>query len=448
MLGDFWQLHPVSGTYLASDPGLVSYGLARNALNIFWNDGLDSIRSFWQLTELMRCTDVWYNSFLTQCRGGDLTDEMYAFLHGLPTLSSPQLDCACNHKIEHDPLLGNYRADWKTMFMLGEKDMAACIRASESACPECTAERQRRCRVLTDLRCIPAALRKPPYTAAPALYSFNVPRYFSSQLRAREFAKQNNVQLSWCYAKDVPLHPGDRELKAECLQEKLFSWLRRHDQETCHLPSILPLAVGMPVRLLESVDREKQLYRGRRGFIYGWTLARNCIPVDVDGEFLLDHLPTVIYIRFPEATWKIGKLPIGVYPLKPRSRTWKVNKYTGIEARRTGFWILPDFASTAHMIQGATLDAAFVDPQDVASKVSLTLQIAVYVCLSRVKELLSLCVLQPFSPLLFKRGPPPGPHRLMRKLEGTLTADAAMEEWRQGGVEMEDDTANSCELFH
>ena len=202
-------------------------------------------------------------------------------------------------------MLGTYRTDWKTMFMSGEKDMAACIRASEIAFPVCTAERQRRARVLGDLRFIPTALTKPPYSAAPALYIFSVPRYFSSQLRAREFAKQNNVQLSWCYAKDVPLHPGDRELKADSLQEKLFSWLRRHDQETCHLPRILPLAVGMPVRLLESVDREKQLYRGRRGFIYGWTLAHNCILVDVAGEFLLDRLPTVIYIlNFPKQRGK------------------------------------------------------------------------------------------------------------------------------------------------
>ena len=114
------------------------------------------------------------------------------------------------------------------------------------------------------------------------------------------------------------------------------------------------------------------------------------IPQEVNGEFLLDHLPSVIYLYFEEAKWQVGKLPVGVYPLKPRSRTWKVNKYTGIEARRTGFWILPDFGSTAHMIQGATLDAAFVDPQHIASKVSLTLQVAVYVCLSRVKELLRL----------------------------------------------------------
>ena len=47
LLGDFWQLHPVSGTYLASDPDLVpGYGLARNDVDLFWNDGLDSIRSF------------------------------------------------------------------------------------------------------------------------------------------------------------------------------------------------------------------------------------------------------------------------------------------------------------------------------------------------------------------------------------------------------------------
>ena len=81
------------------------------------------------------------------------------------------------------------------------------------------------------------------------------------------------------------------------------------------------------------------------------------------------------------------------------------------------------------MIQGATLDAAFADPQDVGTKVSLTLQIAIYVCLSRVKELVNLCVLQPLSPLLFRQGPPPGPHRLLRKLEGTLTTEAEIDEW-------------------
>ena len=187
---------------------------------------------------------------------------------------------------------------------------------------------------------------------------------------------------------------------------------------------------GLPVRLTESVDRERQLYRGRRGVIYGWTLDPRSIPVEIDDEYMFNHLPLVIYLHFEEADWRIGKLPKGVYPLKSRSRTWLVNKHTKIEARRTGFWIVPDFGSTAHMIQGATLAAAFVDMLDACTKVSLVLQIAAYVCLSRVKTLASICVMQPFSPLLFTRGPPKGPDRLLRKLQGRITVEEALDEWR------------------
>ena len=79
-------------------------------------------------------------------------------------------------------------------------------------------------------------------------------------LRTREFAKENNVQLCWRYARDVPLHPGDRDLPLAALQAKLTAWLSRHDQETSHLTSILPLVVGMPIRLTENVDRERPMY--------------------------------------------------------------------------------------------------------------------------------------------------------------------------------------------
>ena len=80
---------------------------------------------------------------------------------------------------------------------------------------------------------------------------------------AREFAKEHGVQLSWSYAQDTPLHPGDQDLKGEALDKKRVSWLRRHDQDTCNLPSLLPLAVGLPVRLTDNVDRDLHLYRGR-----------------------------------------------------------------------------------------------------------------------------------------------------------------------------------------
>ena len=58
-------------------------------------------------------------------------------------------------------------------------------------------------------------------------------------------------------------------------------------------------------------------------------------------------------------------------------------------------------------------------------------QISGYVILSRVKELLSMFIMQAFSPWLFSRGPPKGPDRLIRNLSGEITAEQAMEEWLQ-----------------
>ena len=135
------------------------------------------------------------------------------------------------------------------------------------------------------------------------------------------------------------------------------------------------------------------------------------------------------YIHFTEVTWQIGTLPIGVYPLKKRSKIWRVNKQTCIEARRTGFWFLADFGSTAPLIQGATLEAAFVDLQHGSSKPNVTSQIAAYVCLSRVKRLENLCIIQPFSSSLFTLGNPRGPHRLIRKLSQEITTNEAIDEW-------------------
>ena len=136
--------------------------------------------------------------------------------------------------------------------------------------------------------------------------------------------------------------------------------------------------------------------------------------------------------------------------MKRRSRMWTVNKYTVIEARRAEFFILPDFGSTAHMTQGATLDAAFADLQDAGSKVSTTAQIAAYVCLSRIKQLRHIFVLQPCSPLLFSRGPPLGPDRLIRKLSGDITFDAARREWQADQVQeaVEEDENNPMTGTH
>ena len=141
----------------------------------------------------------------------------------------------------------------------------------------------------------------------------------------------------------------------------------RHQPYREYLP---PLITDLPVRLTDKIaaNDEYKLYRGRRGQIYGWIPHPDSNVQEIDNDLLMDRPPLVIYIKFDNAPWKIEDLPIGVYPLTAISRTWKVHKATGVSARRTGFTLMPDFASTGHMIQGATLNAVFCEMQDASGK--------------------------------------------------------------------------------
>ena len=167
-----------------------------------------------------------------------------------------------------------------------------------------------------------------------------------------------------------------------------------------------------------------------RGILQGWAPHPQENKIDVDGELLLDHLPQCLYIYFPGATWTVhADLEVGVFPLTPVSRTWEVNEYTHIKARRTGFFIVPDFASTAHMIQGASLDAVLSSCPGPSETTSTTDQIAAYVSLSRAKRADRVYAIEPFSPWLFQHGNPKGPDLLMRKLRGQITSEQAYAKW-------------------
>ena len=147
--------------------------------------------------------------------------------------------------------------------------------------------------------------------------------------------------------------------------------------------------------------------------------------------------------------WRIGELPTGLFPLKRKSRTWKVNKRTGVEACRAGFSVLPNFGSTAHMIQAATLEAAFVDLQDSSNKASMTSLMTAYVCLSSVKRVQNICVMQPFSPFLFALGNPEGPERLIGMLKGEITDKQAIGEWaKEEDIDAEKESAYLMQRKH
>ena len=63
------------------------------------------------------------------------------------------------------------------------------------------------------------------------------------------------------------------------------------------------------------------------------------------------------------------------------------------------------------------------------------LMIAAYVCLSRVKRLRNICVIQPFSTFRFALGNPTGLERLVRMLAGQITAEQAIHNSRRVGAQ-------------
>ena len=69
----------MGGTWLCSNPLQMSAGRAQDALSMLWDSGPDTIRSFWALKQLIRCKDVWCNSFLEECRNGLCHVDIYLF---------------------------------------------------------------------------------------------------------------------------------------------------------------------------------------------------------------------------------------------------------------------------------------------------------------------------------------------------------------------------------
>ena len=101
LLGDFWQLPPVSGTPLCAHPDDVPLGLAQHGHELIWNRDLNGLQKTHDLTTPMRCDESWYNGFLNACRHGSLSLDEYALFHGWPS-SQPvgcgddSVACECN----------------------------------------------------------------------------------------------------------------------------------------------------------------------------------------------------------------------------------------------------------------------------------------------------------------------------------------------------------------
>ena len=89
-------------------------------------------------------------------------------------------------------------------------------------------------------------------------------------MRARSFAASRGEAVTYVMAKDTPSAEALRE-RPDLPSQKL-SWLQRHDRESGDLYGVATLVRGMPVSLTDHLDRspEKQLLRGRVGYIHSW----------------------------------------------------------------------------------------------------------------------------------------------------------------------------------
>jgi hypothetical protein len=69
LLGDFWQLPPVSGTPLCAHcDDVAEGGIAEHGYRMLWEQSANGIQEAFDLKQPMRCDDAWYNAFLDMCR--------------------------------------------------------------------------------------------------------------------------------------------------------------------------------------------------------------------------------------------------------------------------------------------------------------------------------------------------------------------------------------------
>ena len=273
-----------------------------------------------------------------------------------------------------------------------------------------------------------------PFLSAPYVHRNNEPKYHAMLLRAVESAKRHESgpqHILWIRAEDVLHNPQEVAATPERVDKKRARFLQFHDQKTAGIPGIFPLHKGMKVRMTEKITKGKKItiLKHQSCTVAGWDLHPADRVHEKGCERLLNYFPRVIYLHFEGAKWRIHKdLPLGVFPLKPVKREWTINNETGAKATRQGFTLVPDFASTAFMIQGVTLDAMLAECGDILDHPALAEMVTTYVILSRIKKATGLLLLRAFAPNLFRMGSAPGPHcllKLLRRRFSTASSDIA-----------------------
>jgi hypothetical protein len=399
MFGDMLQLPPIPSSSAVFVPPQGKprppSKTAEEILDLFWSEGEQALNFFMELIQQHRTSDIWYRQLLDECRLCFLADENYNFLMGLPTRHHgcwlpKALEGYALCKKTHCAELHN---TWKPLAEQGA-DWATMLRVAPE-CDVCSQERLRRCRLVTKH---PEEVKLSRFLHGQYVHQNNQPKYHVMLLRALEHAKRGADaprQAFWVRAWDTPVKNSDIGRNAEEIDRKLLRYLQLHDQTTSGIPGLLLMYEGAPVRITEKIKLgggKITVLKHSSGKIVGWEL--HSADSKATGEFqsVLKYLPKVVYVQFTGAIWQLQGLAVGVLPMFSKERTWILNKTTKTKLQRKGFTLVADFASTAFMTQGETLDALIADCGDLWDIVGLAEMLTCYVILS-FRDVYWLCCL-------------------------------------------------------
>ena len=281
-------------------------------------------------------------------------------------------------------------------------------------CNTCAADRRSR-------RLVAADTTDPRYSeafqTAVAIFSTNDVKYHVNKLRARQWAQQNQEKVHFAIARDIASAAVLREKNN--LQEEKLVWLQRHDKECSGLYGVLPLAVGMPVRATDHLDRQRGILKGCPGTIVGWTST----PATENGDDRIwNTLPAILYVRFKTSTvWRIDGLEEdNVYPVAPMRRAWYLDhqrRKPELRVTRMQFPVAPGFAITAHVAQGQTIREGVIADLCLAENGNA---FTAYVAITRVQGRETIMIFRPFSARPYQKGVALGRELLLQHWRGEI----------------------------
>ena len=129
----------------------------------------------------------------------------------------------------------------------------------DMVCEECEACRTERARRNRLMEAADPRVHREPFLRAPYVHQNNTPTYHAMLLRAVEEAKRGTdgaKHILWVRAQDRPHNPKEIAKNPALVDEKRNRFLQKNDQHTAGIPGLLPLYMGMQVRVTENWQRD------------------------------------------------------------------------------------------------------------------------------------------------------------------------------------------------